>query len=63
MPCNCKGKSPLEIADKKTVRELARRYQKKHGGIIVFYHCTKYDFTEYENFIDDENKTEIEYII
>jgi hypothetical protein len=37
-------------------------HQRKHGGIVVFYKCNDYDFTEYENFIAD-GKTEIEYII
>ncbi|MDR2066208.1 MAG: transposase, partial [Prevotellaceae bacterium] len=41
--------------------ELAVKYQKKHGGVIVFYLCNDYDFTEYENFINDGKKREIEY--
>jgi len=44
------------------VRELAIKYQQKNGGIVVFYHCSDYDFTELKNFNSD-GKTEIEYFV
>jgi hypothetical protein len=61
MGCDC-GKIKKENVKKQQVLELAKKYQKEHGGVIVFYLCSDYDFTELENF-NEENKTEIEYII
>ncbi|MDR2127301.1 MAG: hypothetical protein LBP63_10810 [Prevotellaceae bacterium] len=62
MDCGCKGKNREKNAKRARIRELAVKYQKEHGGIVVFYLCNDYDFTEYENFINDGNKREIEYI-
>jgi hypothetical protein len=61
MGCGC-GKNKEQNAKKERVRELAVKYQQQHGGVVVFYLCNDYDFTELENFNDD-GKTEIEYII
>jgi hypothetical protein len=61
MGCGC-GKNKEADAARARVLELARQYRRKHGGIVVFYKCNDYDFTEYENFVAD-GKTEIEYII
>jgi hypothetical protein len=63
MSCGCKGKNKEKNAKKQRVYELAKNYQKKYGGIVVFYLCGDYDFTELENFINDGKKREIEYII
>jgi hypothetical protein len=63
MSCGCKGKNSEQNAKKEQVRRLAVEYQKKHGGVIVFYLCSDYDFTELENFTDDGKKREIEYIL
>ncbi|MDR1347350.1 MAG: hypothetical protein LBJ63_02820 [Prevotellaceae bacterium] len=63
MGCGCKGKNKEKNAKKDMVRKLAGEYQKKHGGVIVFYLCSDYDFTELENFINDGKKREIEYIL
>lgn len=61
MGCDC-GKIKEKNINRERVLELARKYQKEHGGVIVFFRCSDYDFTEIENF-NEENKTEIEYIL
>ena len=61
MGCGC-GKNREKNAKKEQVRRLAVEYQKKHGGVIVFYLCNDYDFTELENF-NENGKREIEYIL
>jgi hypothetical protein len=63
MGCGCKGKNKEKNAKKQRIYELAKNYQKKHGGVIVFYLCSDYDFTELENFTNDGKKREIEYIM
>jgi hypothetical protein len=62
MSCGC-GKLKEKNLKREQVRELAIKYQKEHGGIIVFFLCSDYDFTELENFTDDGEKREIEYIL
>jgi hypothetical protein len=62
MACNCKGKNKEKNVNRERIRELAVKYQQQHGGIIVFYLCSDYDFTELENF-NENGKTEIEYIL
>jgi hypothetical protein len=59
--CGC-GKNRERDARRERVRELAVKYRQEHGGIVVFYRCNDYDFTELENFKAD-GKTEIEYIL
>jgi hypothetical protein len=44
------------------VLALAKQYQRQHGGVVVFYRCHDYDFTEYENFTEN-GKTDIEYLM
>jgi hypothetical protein len=61
MGCGC-GKNKEKDARRERVRELARKYQQKHGGVVVFYKCADYDFTELKNF-DASGKTEVEYIM
>jgi hypothetical protein len=61
MSCDC-GKIKENNTKRETVFELARKYQKEHGGIVVFFKCSDYDFTEYENF-NENGKTEIQYIL
>jgi hypothetical protein len=61
MSCGC-GKNREKDAKRDRVLELARQYQKKNGGIVVFYRCSDYDFTTLENFNANEKK-EIEYIL
>jgi hypothetical protein len=61
MGCGC-GKNTVRNAKREQVRELAKKYQQEHGGIVVFYRCSDYDFTELENFNGD-GKTEIEYFL
>ena len=61
MSCGC-GKSREKDAKRERVYELAKQYQRKHGGVVVFYRCADYDFTTLENF-DEHGKTEIEYIL
>ena len=63
MPCNCVKKHTQEQGSGKgMVLAAAKKYQQKNGGIIVFFRCNDYDFTEIEHF-NPENKTEIEYLI
>jgi hypothetical protein len=61
MGCGC-GRNKLRDGKREQVRALAKRYQEEHGGVVVFYRCSDYDFTELENF-NKNGKTEIEYLI
>ena len=61
MGCGC-GKNIEKDAKRERVLELARQYQRTHGGVVVFYRCNDYDFTTLENF-DEDGKTDIEYIL
>jgi hypothetical protein len=61
MGCGC-GKNKEKDAKRERVLELAKQYQREHGGIVVFYRCADYDFTTLENFYEN-GKTEIEYIM
>jgi hypothetical protein len=61
MSCDC-GKRKQKNLQREKVYELAVKYQKEHGGIIVFFKCSDYDFTELENF-NENGKTEIQYIL
>jgi hypothetical protein len=61
MGCGC-GKNIEKDAKRYRALELAKQYQQKCGGIVVFYKCSDYDFTTLENF-NENGKTEIEYIL
>jgi hypothetical protein len=62
MSCNC-GKIKEKNAKREKIRELAVKYQQANGGIIVFFLCKDYDFTEIENFKYNGKQREIEYIL
>lgn len=63
MSCGCgKIKGPAKNNSKEMVLALAKRYQQNHGGIIVFFKCDNYNFTELKDF-SSNGKTEIEYFM
>jgi hypothetical protein len=63
MSCGCgKKAAPESERRRQAVRRLAVAHAQKTGGVVVFYRCSDYDFTEIENF-DKEGKRDVEYLI
>jgi len=63
MSCGCgKIKEPTKDIAKEVVLELAKRYQRDTGCVVVFFKCSDYNFTELKNFTSN-GKTEIEYFM
>lgn len=61
MSCEC-GKVEEKGLEKQKALELAKKFQKENGGVMVFFKCSDYDFTTLNEF-NPNGKTEIEYIM